>query len=222
MSARRLLPTAMLLAACGDDEPSVQRDPNPAQAADAALADTGVDASTTRKDSAVASRDAETADSARGVPNVVPYPSCGGLAGLPCPAGEFCNQEMAPDGLGCGYADSLGSCASTTETCDEPAQVCGCDDETYPSRCAAHAVGASISKPGPCKADRETNCDERDVICKRARPACTEGKVPVVVEGCWGECVKIDDCACHAAYECPEPEQYVCHMSAQHCGPYVN
>ncbi|HEY6876399.1 MAG TPA: hypothetical protein VI299_00185 [Polyangiales bacterium] len=66
------------------------------------------------------------------------------------------------------------------------------------------------------------NCDERDALCKRTRPSCPEGQVAVVVDGCWGDCVQISQCVCHQADDCPERERYVCHMSAQHCGPYVH
>jgi hypothetical protein len=215
MFARPLLATAILVAACSDGEPDVERDPNPAQAGEA-----GQDARAAQDDGAVRVPDAVVADSR--TPNMVPYPACGGIAGLPCPNGEFCNQELPPDGLGCGFADSLGSCQSTVEACTETEPVCGCDGVTYESRCAAHEAGVSVKARNACKPDGELNCDERDVLCKRARPNCPEGQVPAVVESCWGTCTKLSECVCHAADECPERGRYVCHMSAQRCGPYVN
>ncbi|MET0286570.1 MAG: hypothetical protein ABW352_18955 [Polyangiales bacterium] len=225
---RSLLLATALLAACGDDPPKVERDPNPAQASDSGsrsdAATPVLDASGLpigQGDGAVLESDANAPD-ARGTPDVVPYPACGGIAGLRCPDGEFCNQETPPEGLGCGWEDSLGTCVSRSETCDQPERVCGCDGETYESPCAAHAAGSSVKTRGPCKADRELNCDERDVICKRSRPSCGNDQVPAVVEGCWGECVTLSECVCHAADECPQREQYVCHMNRQRCGPYVN
>jgi hypothetical protein len=70
--------------------------------------------------------------------------------------------------------------------------------------------------------DASVTCDTRKVLCKRAPPVCAEGQFPAVVESCWGACVRFDRCVCHAAAECPQPEQYTCHMSAAHCGPFVN
>jgi hypothetical protein len=224
---RWLLLATSLFAACGGDSPAIQRDPNPAQAVDSGARP---DATEPRFDAGglpIGDSDAaavvgDAGADARGTPNVVPYPACGGIAGLPCPEGEFCNQESAPDALGCGWEDSLGTCASKAETCDRLESVCGCDGSTYESRCAAHAAGSSVKTLGPCKVDRELNCDERDALCKRAQPVCPAGEVASVVEGCWGECVPLAECVCHAADECPEREQYVCHMHVQRCGPYVN
>jgi hypothetical protein len=71
-------------------------------------------------------------------------------------------------------------------------------------------------------APKGVSCDARKVVCKRARPLCPAGQVPSVAETCWGDCAPIDHCACTEAAACPERETYVCHMSAGHCGPYVN
>ena len=64
-------------------------------------------------------------------------------------------------------------------------------------------------------------CDPSKVLCKRTAPQCVFGEVPQVVASCYGECVKVDRCACSTAAQCPQPEQYTC-WSMSHCGPFVN
>lgn len=66
------------------------------------------------------------------------------------------------------------------------------------------------------------DCDPLKITCKRAAPPCDPGEVPSVddVGNCYGECVKIDRCACSAAQQCPDPDQYTC-WAKQHCGPFV-
>jgi hypothetical protein len=223
----RSLIAFVLLTACSDGTPSVERDPSNAVAEDAETP--GADAAR-RADASgipIGQRDGAvlpaTVDGAVAMPDVAPYPACGGFARLSCHDGEFCSFEQAPDQLGCGSADSLGTCANKPELCVELSEpVCGCDGKTYANRCAAHAAGVSIAAVHPCKPARPASCDEGDVLCKRVRPECPPGQVPAVVDSCWGDCMDISLCVCHAADECPQREQYVCFMSAQHCGPYVD
>lgn len=74
--------------------------------------------------------------------------ACGGLLGLQCAEGEFCN--FAPDAF-CGAADATGICEPIPEACIEIfAPVCGCDDRTYGNECEAHAAGVSVVSEGPC------------------------------------------------------------------------
>jgi hypothetical protein len=64
---------------------------------------------------------------------------CGGLAGQPCDADEFCDYD---DQL-CGIADGGGTCRARPTVCPEIyAPVRGSDGETYPNACEAHANGA--------------------------------------------------------------------------------
>jgi hypothetical protein len=65
------------------------------------------------------------------------------------------------------------------------------------------------------------DCDPRKVMCERAAPACDDGTVPSVEGSCYGPCVKIDNCACDEAADCPEALVYTCHLSAHHCGPFL-
>ena len=64
-------------------------------------------------------------------------------------------------------------------------------------------------------------CDPSKVLCKRTAPQCVFGEVPQVVAGCYGECVRVDHCACSTAAQCPQSDQYTC-WSKSHCGPFVN
>jgi len=148
---------------------------------------------------------------------------CGGLAGIACKDDEFCSQEDNASGVGCGFPDSTGVCTPRDRVCDPlEAPVCGCDSKTYGSDCESHRAGVSIAKRGACTNGQNVSCDDRKVTCKRTRPMCPEFQVPAVDVNCWGDCVAIDQCVCTEADACPERDTYVCHMSAGHCGPYVN
>lgn len=65
------------------------------------------------------------------------------------------------------------------------------------------------------------DCDARKVTCKVAKPTCGTFQVPSVEGSCYGECVKIERCACSEAAECPDSNQFTC-WKRTHCGPYVN
>lgn len=76
-------------------------------------------------------------------------PDCGGLLGVPCSAGNYCNY---PGGT-CGAGDETGSCEPIPMACDlnfDP--VCGCDDITYGNACAAALAGVSVVHAGACDA----------------------------------------------------------------------
>jgi hypothetical protein len=75
--------------------------------------------------------------------------ACGGLKGLTCDAGEYCNYPA--DAL-CGKADATGVCTARPKACDAIyAPVCGCDGATYPSDCEAAMKGVSVATNGECK-----------------------------------------------------------------------
>jgi len=143
--------------------------------------------------------------------------ACGGLLGLQCQKGEFCNFALEAQ---CGAADQTGTCERIPEACTADINpVCGCDGKTYSNGCGANVAGVSVAKRGAC--DALNNCDQRDVVCKRAPPKCPGGTVPAVVNGCYGECVAIQQCACKEAAECFNADQYACYTSRGHCGDYV-
>lgn len=82
--------------------------------------------------------------------------ACGGLLGLSCGEGEFCN--FAPDAL-CGAADQTGTCEQIPEVCTlELNPVCGCDDQTYGNACAANLEGVAVAHEGPCESGGQTEC----------------------------------------------------------------
>jgi hypothetical protein len=74
--------------------------------------------------------------------------TCGGLLGLPCEAGEFCNYPISAQ---CGAADQTGTCEVMPQACTlQYDPVCGCDDQTYGNACEAAAAGVSVAATGEC------------------------------------------------------------------------
>lgn len=73
---------------------------------------------------------------------------CGGIAGLQCPAKQYCS--FAPEAH-CGAADMSGTCAPIPDACTmQLDEVCGCNDKTYGNACAAAQAGVSVAMKGPC------------------------------------------------------------------------
>ncbi len=71
---------------------------------------------------------------------------CGGIAGIPCPEGQFCKYSI---GECC--CDFQGVCMPIPEACItlwDP--VCGCDGKTYGNECEADRVGVAIDYRGEC------------------------------------------------------------------------
>jgi hypothetical protein len=93
---------------------------------------------------------------------------------------------------------------------------------------ASHAGSTTGGQPnGQAGAGNEggaasglVDCDPKKILCKRLAPECAAGEVPSVAGSCYGDCVKVAQCACSAADQCPQPNEYTC-WAKQHCGPFV-
>ena len=72
---------------------------------------------------------------------------CGGFAGTPCAADEWCDFATND----CGGSDNTGTCRTRPIACDDNLDpVCGCDGQTYGNACeAAKAVTHNIAAASP-------------------------------------------------------------------------
>ncbi|HEX4337673.1 MAG TPA: hypothetical protein VH062_17285 [Polyangiaceae bacterium] len=150
--------------------------------------------------------------------------SGGGASGSRATGGSATGGGATGGGASAGGGAATGGAASCPPECFRAYQcvtACGQTPKSYGCcPCPAGTIdaltcGASMSDAGAI------SCDTRSVLCKRVAPTCAAGEVPSVVGECYGPCVKIDTCACGTADECPNADEYTCHLSQKRCGPYV-
>lgn len=80
----------------------------------------------------------------------IEVPVCGGIAGLQCGRGQWCDY---PDNAVCGAVDVLGTCKPRPEVCPQVYMpVCGCNAKTYGNACEAAADGVDVAHAGKCQA----------------------------------------------------------------------
>ena len=73
---------------------------------------------------------------------------CGGIAGIPCDYGLWC--DIAP--RMCNVKDAAGKCIRVPTACTRIFKpVCGCDKKTYGNNCDRQAAKAQLDHNGKCK-----------------------------------------------------------------------
>jgi hypothetical protein len=73
--------------------------------------------------------------------------TCGGLAGIQCDTGLWCDHQPNK----CGVADASGRCVRIPTTqCPQRPPVCGCNGTTYNGDCERVKAGVYELKTGPC------------------------------------------------------------------------
>jgi hypothetical protein len=111
---------------------------------------------------------------------------CGGIAGVPCDEGEFCDL---PAGM-CGASDLQGECVPVSDACPEFYQpVCGCDGETYANDCFRQAARVQQDHDGACESGGCTSAAEclPNEFCQSPEGQCgAPGSCAFIEQGCDG------------------------------------
>jgi hypothetical protein len=127
---------------------------------------------------------------------------CGGLAGIACPDGFYCDFA----GGACGGDDTGGTCAPVPTGCDKHLEpTCGCDGKIYSNPCLANLAGLDTSSSKSCMFTCGT------AVCAHGTEYCqisTGGEMPddyaclPVPDACNGQ----PSCACISCSACSQSD----------------
>lgn len=130
-----------------------------------------------------------------------PGTACGGLKGIACDKGFYCNF---PPEASCGNADQSGTCTVIPSgACDASyVPVCGCDGKTYGNACSASLAGMSIAKKGECATGKVCGgllgltCDKAEYCNYSLEAACGSGDMQGKCEAKPTACTKEQNIVC--------------------------
>lgn len=139
-----------------------------------------------------------------------------------CALGAACSTESpCASGLcehagpaGCEVTESW-SCREGVACTDDEVEWCGCDDATFSA--SSTCPDRPYAHEGPCDTNL-VNCNLFEVLCFETPLPCPGDLVREVVGECWGQCVRLERCACTNDEACPfAPDDNVCDVESGHC-----